>query len=95
MLLDGKPYTVPYLKALISGSDIYSCQVRGSNLTAPSFFQRLSIIIGRQKVGLFCSLLYIISEKSNQAILPTHFTIAHNFVKSITVNSNHILNQNS
>ena len=34
--LDKRPYTVPHLKALISGSDISTCQVAGSNLMAPT-----------------------------------------------------------
>ena len=62
MLLDKKPYTVPHLKALISGSDIYSCQVRGSNLTAPIFFQKLPILHHNKAKSRFVLLFAVPKE---------------------------------
>ena len=71
--LDKKPYTVPHLKALISGSDVYSCQVCRSNLIALTFFQKLPILHHRKAKSRFVLLFAV------------YFFLAYNYVIVITL----------
>ena len=59
MPFDEKPYTVPNLKALISGLDISTSQVRGSILTGPTLFQRLPVLHQKEAKSRFVLLFAV------------------------------------
>ena len=82
--LDKKPHTLPHLKALISGLIYRLAKYIAALSQAPHSFKNYKFyIIWRQKVGLFCSLLYtklrlFMSEcmRKNWEKSPTYVSIA-------------------
>ena len=56
---DGKPYTIPHLKALISDLDTSTSQVRGSTLIGPTPFKRLPVLHHREAKSRFVLLFAV------------------------------------
>ena len=60
MLLEGKPYTVPNLKVLISGFDISTTKVHGSTLKSPTLFLKLPILHHKEAESWFVLLFAVL-----------------------------------
>ena len=59
MPLDGKPYTIPHLKALISGLNVSISQVRSSFLIGPTLFRKLPVLHHREAKSRFVLLFAV------------------------------------
>ena len=62
VILTLKPYTVPHLKAVIGGLNIYTSQVRGSILTGPTHFEKIPNLLHSEAKSQFV-LLFAVFHK--------------------------------
>ena len=80
MPLKEKVNAVPHLKALISGQNISTSQVRGSTLTGPTLFQKLPVLHHREAKSRFFLLLAVYLSRNVEIKIKHAFNIVIVFV---------------